>query len=196
VRTRRLHLVVRRLIEDRGRDWRCRGSSSARDRCDDVAEATARCEGSDMITVSAGIRVLVSTHQTGRLPSRGRESRRPGTRAAPARSVPGGTIDIFRSKRADRLKFWPGIRAGVVLEAVRAPSVPPAADQRWRDDLIQGPGNAPTATTPVPLATPVTPAPVRGHNHCHPGLERPVAGPRARKEYQRRLASASYRSNS
>ena len=66
MRTRRLCLVVRAaqsLIEI------VIGAAAVRipprSRCDDFAGGTARREGGGMITIPAGIRMLVATHQTG-----------------------------------------------------------------------------------------------------------------------------------
>jgi len=86
-----------------------------------------------MITVPAGIRVLVATKPVDF--RKGGDGLAALVREALGEDPFSGTIFIFRSKRADRLKIvaWDGVRPGAVLETARARGLPVAADQRRRD---------------------------------------------------------------
>ena len=90
-----------------------------------------------MITVPAGIRVLVATKPVDF--RRGADSLAALVREQLKHDPFSGTIYIFRSKRADRLKIlalgW--VRPGAVLEAARARSLPLATDQRWCDAAVR-----------------------------------------------------------
>jgi transposase len=98
------------IIGDRDRDWRCDGSDCARDRCRQVANGAARGDGGVMITVPAGIRVLVATK-----PVDFRKGAALVCEAPLGEDPFSGTIFVFRSKRADRVKIlaWDG--SGLVL---------------------------------------------------------------------------------
>ena len=90
-----------------------------------------------MITVPAGIRVLVATKPVDF--RRGADSLAALVREQLKHDPFSGTIYIFRSKRADRLKIlaWDGSGLVlIVLEAARARRLPLAADQRWRDAVV------------------------------------------------------------
>src|SRR5439155_3100601 len=103
----------RRLIDDRDRDRRCHGPDSTRDRCRDIADGAARRAGGDMIAVPAGTRVLVATKPVDF--RCGADSLAALVREQLRHDPFSGTIFIFRSKRADRLKIlaWDG--SGLVL---------------------------------------------------------------------------------
>jgi transposase len=101
------------IISDRDRDRRCDGSDCARDRCRHVADGAARGDGGVMITVPAGIRVLVATKPVDF--RKGGDGLAALVREALSEDPFSGTIFVFRSKRADRIKIlaWDG--SGLVL---------------------------------------------------------------------------------
>ena len=84
-----------------------------RGRCRDLDDGAARREGGDMIAVPAGMRVLVATKPVDF--RRGADSLAALVREQLQHDPFSGTIFIFRSKRADRLKIlaWDG--SGLVL---------------------------------------------------------------------------------
>jgi transposase len=86
-----------------------------------------------MIAVPAGVRVLVATKPVDF--RRGADSLAALVREQLKHDPFSGTIFIFRSKRADRLKIlaWDGS----VLEAARARGLPLAANQRRRDATVR-----------------------------------------------------------
>jgi transposase len=89
-----------------------------------------------MITVPAGIRVLVATKPVDF--RRGDDSLAALVREQLKHDPFSGTIFIFRSKRSDPPQD-PGLgrdRSGAVLEAAGARGVPVAADQRRRDAAL------------------------------------------------------------
>jgi transposase len=83
------------------------------DRCRGLSDGAARREGGDVITVPAGIRVLVATKPVDF--RRGADSLAALVCEQLKHDPFSGTIYIFRSKRADRLKIltWDG--SGLVL---------------------------------------------------------------------------------
>jgi len=89
------------------------GSPCAGYRCREPAGGAARRDRSEMITVPAGIRVLVATKPVDF--RRGADSLAALVREQLRHDPFSGTIFIFRSKRADRLKIlaWDG--SGLVL---------------------------------------------------------------------------------
>ena len=97
------------IIGDRDRDRRCDGSDSARDRCRHVADGAARGDGGVMITVPAGIRVLVATKPVDF--RKGGDGLAALVREALGEDPFSGAIFVFRSKRADRIKIlaWDGL---------------------------------------------------------------------------------------
>jgi transposase len=105
--------VLERLAGNRGLDRCCHGSSSARERCRDLAGGAAHPDGGDMITAPAGMRVLIATKPVDF--RRGADSLAAVVREQLRHDPFSGTIFIFRSKRADRLKIlaWDG--SGLVL---------------------------------------------------------------------------------
>jgi transposase len=101
------------LDNDQHRDWRCGGSRVGRGRPGVAARCAAGREGSHMIAASAGVKIMVATKPV---------DFRKGADGLAAlmheqlRHDPfAGTIFVFRSKRADRLKIlaWDG--SGLVL---------------------------------------------------------------------------------
>lgn len=97
----------------RSYDRRCDGSDCARDRCRHVADGAARGDGGVMITVPAGIRVLVATKPVDF--RKGGDGLAALVREALGEDPFSGTIFVFRCKRADRVKIlaWDG--SGLVL---------------------------------------------------------------------------------
>jgi transposase len=92
----------------------CDHPDSGWERCGDLGDGAARGEGGDgMIRVPAGIRVLVATKPVDF--RRGADSLAALVREQLKHDPFSGTIYIFRSKRADRLKIlaWDG--SGLVL---------------------------------------------------------------------------------
>ena len=89
-----------------------------------------------MIAVAAGVRVLVATKPVDF--RRGADGLAALVREQLRHDPFSGTIFIFRSKRADRLKIlaWDGSGLGAALEAAGARRVSLAADQRWRDAAV------------------------------------------------------------
>ena len=81
-----------------------------------------------MITVPAGIRILVATKPVDF--RRGADSLAALVREQLQHDPFSGTIFIFRSKRADRLKklAWERLRPGAVVETAGAFGVPLATD--------------------------------------------------------------------
>ena len=101
------------ITVDRSCDRHRDGSDSTRDRCGDIADSTAHAAGGDMITVLAGVRVLVATAPVDF--RKGADGLVALVRERLGHDPFSGTIFIFRSKRADRLKIlaWDG--SGLVL---------------------------------------------------------------------------------
>jgi transposase len=102
-----------RIAGDRDRDRGSFSSGFARDRRGNVGDGVARREGSDMISVPAGIRILVATKPVDF--RRGADSLAALVREQLQHDPFSGTLFIFRSKRADRLKIlaWDG--SGLML---------------------------------------------------------------------------------
>ena len=85
----------------------------SRNRCCDTDEGAAGGEGRNMISVPAGVRVLVATKPVDF--RRGADSLAALAKEELQRDPFSGTIFVFRSKRADRLKIlaWDG--SGLIL---------------------------------------------------------------------------------
>ena len=106
-------VVRNRRGDDRDCARRSDGSRLAWDRPHDADEGAAGREGGDMIAVPAGVRVLVATKPVDF--RRGADSLAALANEELQRDPFSGTIFVFRSKRADRLKIlaWDG--SGLVL---------------------------------------------------------------------------------
>ena len=96
-----------------------------------AAGCTARREGGDMIAAPSTVKVLVATRPVDF--RKGADGLAAMVREQIGHDPFSGTIFIFRSKRADRLKIlaWDG--SGLVLGSGWSMGVPLAADQRRRD---------------------------------------------------------------
>ena len=99
--------------DDRDRARRGRGSRWTWNRSGDADEGAAGGEGRDVILVPAGVRVLVATKPVDF--RRGADSLAALAKDELQRDPFSGTILVFRSKRADRLKIlaWDG--SGLIL---------------------------------------------------------------------------------
>lgn len=98
---------------DRDRDRSCHGSDTGRDRCRDIDSGVERRAGGDMIAVAAGMRVLVATKPVDF--RKGADGLAALVRERLGHDPFSGTIFIFRSKRADRLKVLAWNGSGLVL---------------------------------------------------------------------------------
>ena len=101
------------MCDDRDRARGGGGAHQSRNRCCDADEGAAGGEGGDVITVPAGVRILVATKPVDF--RRGADSLAGLAKEELQRDPFSGTIFVFRSKRADRLKIlaWDG--SGLIL---------------------------------------------------------------------------------
>lgn len=120
------------------RDWRCGGACSGRGRPSLAVRCAAGREGDHMISASAGVKIMVATRLVDF--RRGADGLAALVREQLHHDPFAGTIFVFRSKRADRLKIlaWDG--SGLVLlwkrlEHSAFHSL--AADQRRRDAFVR-----------------------------------------------------------
>src|SRR6516164_2330765 len=95
----------------------------------DLAEGAARCEGGDMITVPAGLRVLVATRPVDF--RQGADGLVALVREALAEDPFSGTIFVFRGVG----RLW----TDPVVKATGARRLQVAADQRWCNAANAGP---------------------------------------------------------
>src|ERR1700747_2146687 len=98
---------------DHHRDWRCGGSGRARRRPRVAAGCAASREGSDMIAAATGVKVLVATKPVDF--RKGADGLAALVQEQLRHDPFSGTIFIFRSKRADRLKILAWDESGLML---------------------------------------------------------------------------------
>jgi transposase len=101
------------MWDDRDRAWRSGGARQFWNRRCDADEGAARGEGREVIAVPSGVRILVATKPVDF--RRGADSLAALAKDELQRDPYSGTILVFRSKRADRLKIlaWDG--SGLIL---------------------------------------------------------------------------------